>query len=148
MLRKTSFRIGLLGIVGSLLLLLSLLTFTGAASAKTVDANQSNVNLRPHLDATVVGQMRGPFIVVKVSGTRFRQGIVVLYATAGRRTLNVYPAVVRTDRRGSFTQYVRIYIPYRSHPTQIAMHAMGRYGEASDTVTLYSRPYRQPWFGQ
>jgi len=148
MLRQASFRAILLGVLGSFLLLLSLLTFTGTASAKTVDASQSNINLRPHLDVTVVGQVRGPFVIVWVHGSQFRQGTVVLYATAGMRTLYVQPMVVQADRKGSFSQIVRIYIPYRSHPTQITLHAMGRSGQASDTVSLFSRGYRQPFFGQ
>jgi hypothetical protein len=149
MFRHTSFRVGLLTVLGSLLLVLSLSAFTGTASAATAATTTSTTTTSipqyAHLSAHVVGQARSSSTEVLVSGSGFRSGFVFLSATVNGRSVSVQPALIRTNRNGSFSQLVRINLPSRSFPgrmfaEQITLYASGRSGQASTQVYL-NRPF-------
>jgi len=145
MFRHTSFRVGLLTMLGSFLLVLSLSAFTGTASAATAATTTSttttSIPQHARLSAYVIGQVRSSSSQVLVSGSGFRSGIVFLSATINGHSVSVQPALIRTNRNGSFTQLVRINLPGRNFPgrmfaEQITLHAFGRSSQASTQIYL------------
>jgi hypothetical protein len=98
------------------------------------------------LSAFVIGQVRSSSSQVLVSGSGFRSGVVFLSATVNGRPVSVQPALIRTNRNGSFSQLVHINLPGRNFPgrmfaQQITLHAFGRFSQASTQVYLANGPY-------
>jgi hypothetical protein len=143
MFRHTSFRVGLLTLLGSLMLILSLSAFTSTASAATTSTTATTTNAfqYAHLSAHVLNQGRSSSIQVLVSGSGFRSGNVFLFATINGRSVFVQPTVIRTNRNGSFTQMVRINLPPRTGGRQLTLHASGRFSQASTQVYLANGPF-------
>lgn len=155
MLRLPAVKIAFLSFVGSCLLLLGLLVFPATASAYSGNASSPTVAQHSQLSAYVVGQAGPSSVEVRVSGSGFRSGVVFLSATENGRSVSIQSAVVRTNRNGSFSEVVRIQLPYslsfqqsfqrsfrqlyQFHPTQIVLHATGRFGQSSSQVLLLNQ---------
>ncbi len=124
----------LLSVLGLFLLTLSLLAFTGTASASTISTSQPSVQLRPHLAAVMIyAQRQGSreTVVARLFGSSFgRNERVALVAVAGGHQLLVRPDVAYTNRYGFFSQTVRIQggMP---HHTLIIVYAYNRWEKAS-----------------
>jgi hypothetical protein len=129
------------------MLLLGLLAFPATASAYSGNDGHSPVApQRSQLSAFVVGQAGSSSVEVRVSGYGFRSGEMFLSATEGGQSVSIQPTVVRTNRNGSFSEVVRIQLPfnvsrqqsfrqlYQLHPTQIVLHATGRFGQSATSV--------------
>ncbi len=162
--RLTAFRIGFLSVLGSFMLLLSLLASTGTASAYTGNVDHPVVPQRPQLSAFVVSQAGPSSIEVRVFGSGFRPGSVVfLSATAGGRYVSVQPMTIRANWNGTFSRLVRIQQPfqmpsrlpflqsyrgYPTYPTQIVLHATDLFGRSASQALLLNRiPYPGFQFG-
>lgn len=152
-------KIGFVSVVGSFLLMLSLLAFPATASAYSGNNSYPNVPQRGQLSAYVVGQAGSSAVEVHVSGFGFRPGVVFLSATENGRGAFVQPGVVRTNRNGSFSQVVRIQLSTWSYQRQIGpvgqherfstlvLHANGQFGQSSTQVLFLSQPYQGFQYG-
>ena len=136
-----------MSLVGSFMLLLGLLAFPATASAYS--GNDGHSSVAPpcsQLSAFAVGQAGSSSVEVRVSGYGFRSGEVFLSATENGHRVSIQPAVVRTNRNGSFSEVVRVQLPfnlsiqrpfnqhYQLHSTQIVLHATGSFGQSASQV--------------
>lgn len=141
------------------MLLLGLLAFPATASAYSGNASSPSVAQRSQLSAFVVGHAGPSSLEVRVSGSGFRSGVVFLSATEGGRTVSIQPMTVRTTRNGSFSQVVRIQLPFnvsrqqsfgqlsQLHSTQIVLHATGRFGQSATSVLFLGQAYQGYQYG-
>ena len=138
MLQHTSFRVVLLGLLGSFMLVLSLSAFTGTASAATTTSTLTTSSPpHAHLSAHMVGQGKSSSDEVQVFGSGFRQGIVSWSATINGRPVPVQSTPTFANRDSSFSQLVRINLPGRQlHGQIITLYAFGQSCQASTQVYL------------
>jgi len=152
--------------------MLGLLAFPATASAYSGNVSSPTVAQHAQLNAFVIGQAGPSSIVVRVSGSGFRSNSVVFLsatengqsmflqptvvsATENGQSVFLQPTVVRTNRNGSFSDVVRIQLPYRLsfqqlfgqlyrlHPTLLVLHATGRFGQSASQVLLLNQyPYQ------
>ncbi len=146
--------------VGSFLLMLSLLAFPATASAYSGNNGYPDVPQRPQLSAFVVGQAGPASSEVSVTGFGFRPGLVFLSATVGGRSVFVQPTIIRTNRNGTFSQVVRIQLTSRVYPAQVGqfgqheqfttlvLHATGRSGQSATDVLFLGQSYQGFQLGQ
>jgi hypothetical protein len=148
--RFSTMKIVFVSTVGSLMLLLGLLAFPGTASAYSGNVSAATVAQHSQLSAYVVGPAGRSSVEVRVSGSGFRSNsLVYLSATENGRSVSIQPTAVRTNWNGSFSDVVRIQLPfqyqqpfrqlYQYHPTQIVLHATGRFGQSSSQVLLLNQ---------
>jgi hypothetical protein len=136
MLRRTVLKLGVGGMLATLLLVLGILASTGVAAASSAPSIRPVAPHRAHLSAVVLRSDRQS-VTVRITGDGFRavprQGAFVMLTAKERNSyLWITPQRVMVNRYGSFSRIVTINC--RDHHCMIAISAWSMHGQASTYV--------------